>query len=316
MKLRSITEAWNRFFFTPTSPLPVSLFRILYGISVMLTVMLLHGDWLAWYGAHSWMSVATMYQAEPGTRLDVLALLPQNDYCIQVFFWVFLAATVFLTIGLLTRVSAVTVFLCLTSMQQRNLYILHGGDTFLRVAGFFLMFAPAGAALSIDRLIRVRRGREPGDIQLVNPWAQRMIQFELSLMYFTAFWWKSMGETWVNGTALYYVIHLDEIRRFPIPQWIGHPLILKLGSWLTLALEFSLGTLVWIKEFRYPLLLAGMLFHLCLEYALNVPMFQWDVLSAYVLFIDPADILRAKNRLLLFLPPVHWQASATRIVEP
>ncbi|MGC2656332.1 MAG: hypothetical protein WA324_00030, partial [Bryobacteraceae bacterium] len=95
----------------------------------------------------------------------------------------------------------------------------------------------------------------------------------------------------------------DEIRRFPIPQWIGHPLILKLGSWLTLALEFSLGTLVWIKEFRYPLLFAGVLFHLCLEYSLNVPMFQWDVLSAYVLFIDPADILRAQNRLLLSRRP-------------
>ena len=57
-----------------------------------------------------------------------------------------------LAVGLFTRVNSVIVFICLASMQQRNLYITHGGDTFLRVAGFFLMFAPAGAALSIDRL--------------------------------------------------------------------------------------------------------------------------------------------------------------------
>jgi hypothetical protein len=40
------------------------------------------------------------------------------------------------------------------------------------------------------------------------------------------------------------------------------------------------------------LLVLGLLFHLCLEYSLNIPMFQWDVLTAYVLFIQPADLER------------------------
>lgn len=122
-----------------------------------------------------------------------------------------------------------------------------------------------------------------------------MIQIELALVYFTSFWWKSMGAPWVDGTALYYVVHLQEVQRFPIPHWIQQPVILKLGSWFALALEFSLGVLIWIKELRYPLLLLGLLFHLSLEYALNIPMFQWDILSAYILFIDPADLERAWN---------------------
>jgi hypothetical protein len=65
-----------------------------------------------------------------------------------------------------------------------------------------------------------------------------------------------------------------------------------MGSWFTLLLEFSLGVLIWFRRLRYPLLLIGVLFHLCLEYALNLPMFEWDVLSAYVLFVDPADMER------------------------
>jgi hypothetical protein len=40
------------------------------------------------------------------------------------------------------------------------------------------------------------------------------------------------------------------------------------------------------------LLLLGLLFHLAIEYALNLPMFAWDVLAAYVLFVDPADLAR------------------------
>jgi Vitamin K-dependent gamma-carboxylase len=69
-------------------------------------------------------------------------------------------------------------------------------------------------------------------------------------------------------------------------------MVLKLGAWFALALDFSLGVLIWVKELRYPLLALGVLFHLCLEYSLNIPMFQWDILSAYILFIDAGDISR------------------------
>jgi hypothetical protein len=48
-----------------------------------------------------------------------------------------------------------------------------------------------------------------------------------------------------------------------------------------------------VKDLRYILLAMGLLFHLSLEYSLNIPMFQWDILSAYILFVDPADITRA-----------------------
>jgi hypothetical protein len=69
--------------------------------------------------------------------------------------------------------------------------------------------------------------------------------------------------------------------------------MLKFGSWAALALEFSLGVLIWIKELRYVILALGVLFHLWLEYSLNVPLFEWEVLSAYVLFIEPDDMMRA-----------------------
>ena len=295
MRLRRLAHAWNEFFFAPQRPTPISLFRILYGCCVLATLILLHPDWLTWFGVHSWETLSTIRQIEPGTRLNLFTVIPQSDAWINGLFWVFLASAVCLTAGFVTRLNTVVVYLCLTSIHQRNLYINHGGDTFLRVAGFFLIFAPAGAAFSVDRLLRIRRGKEGAEIQPRSPWAQRMIQFELALVYFTSFWWKSMGAPWVDGTALYYVLHLEEIRRFPVPHWIQQPVILKLGSWLALALEFSLGVLIWIKELRYPLLLAGLLFHLCLEYTLNIPMFQWDILSAYVLFVDPADLTRAWN---------------------
>ena len=291
MILQKFGRAWQQFFFTPQSPLPIAVFRILYGLCVSGTVILLHSDWLNWFGVHSWVSLSTMQTVEPGVRLNLFTVMPQNDHFIALFFWVFLGFCALLTVGLWTRFSSVAVFLCLTSIQQRNLFITNGGDTFLRVAGFFLMFAPAGAALSLDRLRRVRKGLESSEILPKAPWAQRMIQLELSFLYCLSFWWKMKGVTWRNGTALYYVTHLHELQRFPLPGWVQYPAVLRMGTWFTLVLELSLGVLIWFRPFRYPLLLLGLLFHLCLEYALNIPMFEWIILCAYVLFIEPADLL-------------------------
>jgi hypothetical protein len=287
-----VTKAWEHFFFTPQSPVPIALFRILYGMCVTATVVLLHSDWLDWFGVHGWVSQSTMTRIEPSLRLNLFTVMPPDDRWIAAFFWIFLAFALLLTIGLWTRFSSVAVFLCLASIQQRNTLITHSGDTFLRIAGFFLIFAPAGAALSLDRLIRVRRRLEGTVIPPKAPWAQRMIQFQLALLYFSSFLWKMKGNTWLHGTALYYVVHLHSIARFPLPGWVQYPEILKIGSWLTLLFEFCMGILIWFRRFRYPLLLLGLLFHLCLEYALNLPMFQWDILAAYVLFIEPADIDR------------------------
>lgn len=295
MTLRVLVRAWNKFFFAEQSPVPIALFRIFYGVMVTATLLQLRPDWLTWYGVHGWVSFPTARALEPGTRLNLFALIPQNDSWIEALFWVALASAVLLTIGLLTRVNSLLVFLCLTSIQQRNLYITHGGDTFLRLAGFFLIFAPAGAVFSLDRLVRMWRGKEPADLQPRSPWAQRMIQLQLALMYLVAFLQKIKGAPWLEGTALFYVYHLDELRRFPLPSWFFHPTVLKLGSWLALVLEFCLGVLIWVKKFRYPLMALGVLFHLWLEYSLNIPLFQWDILTAYILFVDPADIARAWN---------------------
>ncbi|HXP78883.1 MAG TPA: HTTM domain-containing protein [Verrucomicrobiae bacterium] len=294
MTLRGLFRSWNEFFYKPQSPSPVCLFRIFYGVIILADLLMLRPEWLMWYGPHAFTTLNTTHFLFRGPSMSLFELLPQTDLAINTFFWVFLFCTVCLTVGFMTRFTAVAVYLCLGSIEMRNGFILNSGDTLMLVCGFFLMFAPSGALFSVDHWLRVRRGRVDAGVPLCSPWAQRMLQIQTAVVYFATFYWKTLGILWINGTAVYYALRLDDFHRFPLPP-LHNLFLIKTLTWSTLAIEFALGVLIWFKETRYPVLLAGICLHIGIEYAMNIPLFEWMIVATYINFVEPEDLSRSWN---------------------
>ncbi len=298
MTLRSLAAAWDDFWFKPQPPTAIALYRILFGVLVLCYGALLASDLLVWLGPRGILSQATAYQWSQRAPIHLIDGLPPGDGWVVTFFALFMWAALCLTLGISTRLSGLLVFLGLVSIHHRNMLILNSGDTLLRINAFLLIFSPAGTALSLDRLRRVRSGLETGDPPQSAPWAQRLIQVQLAMMYFSTFLVKTHGSFWLNGTAVYYVTRLQEFWRFPVPYLFEHLWMIRCLTWGTLLVEFSLAFLVWFSELRYAVLAAGLLLHLGLEYSMNVPLFQWIAVSTYVTFLEPQHLLRARDWLL------------------
>jgi hypothetical protein len=105
VSLRSFAMLWNEFFFRKQSPVLIALFRMGYGMLVVITLWLLRPDWFNWYGTHAWLSLPTAMKLEPGHRLNLFSIIPQTNTWIDVIFWIALASSVLLTVGLFTRTS-------------------------------------------------------------------------------------------------------------------------------------------------------------------------------------------------------------------
>jgi hypothetical protein len=274
----------------------VAVYRICFGVILLLNGLFLLPDAAALYGPDGVLPREAARALPHANGLNVLAWLPENNGWVSAFFAVYLVAAACLSAGLLTRSSAAVVFLCLVSLHHRNLIVLNSADTFLRLASFYLVFSAAGRALSVDRWLRVRCGTEPpGEPAPAAPWAQRLIQIQLAVAYLATVHAKLHGNPWVYGTAVYYVVRVREFDRFPVPYLFDHLWTIKLLTWGTLVVEFSLGVLVWLRDLRYPVLLAGVMLHLGLEYSMNIQLFQWVMLSAFVLFVDAKDFRRRQN---------------------
>ncbi len=299
-QLARLRDAWRKFFFQPVPAVNLCLFRIFFGLVVLESAFLNLADVPTWYGVNGTLGREIVTNVLGSKCLDLLLFLPPTDSAVWSFYFVHIISAFCFTIGLFTRVSSIALYFTMSSLHFRNPVIINAGDDLMRVYSFFLMFSPAGATLSIDNLLRKRkpdsehskRGSEPAVAEdcTITPWTQRLIQLELTLAYFQYFWTKVGGNTWIDGTAVYYVLNNTTIEHFPWPLDRRNILVAKLLTWGTLVIEFFLWNLIWVKRFRYYVLFGGVLLHLGLEYTLNIPVFQHVILVSYILFVDPVHL--------------------------
>ncbi len=303
--LSSLVSAWNNFWYRPMSTLTLAIFRVAFGALLIQYGLLLIPDLFVWFGKNGIISSETVNSWNPYVHFNLLNLFPNNDTWMIVVFTLFMIASLFLTTGFLTKASSVIVFLCLNSFHARAFLIINSGDNFMRLLSFWLIFSPAGKSFSIDHLLRLGKNNNTDFNAQTNaaPWAQRLMQINMTLLYAQTFAQKIVGRTWQNGTAVYYSSRMQDMQHFPSFGLFEHFWICKLLTWTTLAIELSLCTLIWIRPIRYYVLAAGILMHLVIDWTMNIPQFEWVMICSYILFINPKDLsllmnLNLKERLM------------------
>ena len=285
MKSR-IVAAWNRFFFQPIPAYSLGLFRIAYAAVLLVILALLLPDVPVWYGEEGVLPAAKAATVLTPPRLSPLTWFPPSLLAVYAVFGCAMVAAVALLIGFWSRWASIVVWLCVVTLHHRNVYLLNAGDHLLRNLSFLLMFAPAGAAFSLDRWRRIRRGVASPGVPMIVPWAQRLLQLQICILYFDSVLFKLSGSYWLDGTAAYYVFSLDEFKRFPVPAICATLWFSRIATWLALVTEGAMATLIWIRPLRKYVLFAGIALHLGLEYTINIPLFQWVVLASFCLFLD------------------------------
>lgn len=320
MSLKQIVAAWDQFWFSNGSPLPVAVFRITFGLLVLIHALLLVPDMYVWFGNRGALTYQTVVDwANHLVTLNILNLFPGSDQWMVCVIAILMVAAISLMVGFKSRIASTVVFLCLTSLYHRNPFIYNSGDTYMRVAAFWMIFADSGAMLSVDNMLR---RRQLGVAQVaaniipeVSMWPLRLLQIHMVGVYCHTYFKKVVGDVWVNGEAVYYSSRIEDLYRLPIPFIFDNMLICQILTYGTLVIEFSLFTLIWIKEFRYWLLACATIMHLVIEYHMNIPEFEWWMITSYVLFVYPHDLEPVVNRICNWFSPVK-KVAAKELTKP
>ena len=315
--LRRLDEYW----FGYGSPVSIGVVRIFVGFWALTNFLIVSIDFDAWFtergyvphdyavvkmpslggkmeGAWSWWSLP--FDVPRVSLVNFFGLGTSSTWMIIVYAITVLAALTTM-LGMWTRISSILLAIGTVTIHHRNGFILHGGDTVLRVMVLYVALAPSGAACSLDRVIGLWRGRISPAMPQVSLWPQRLMAYNVALIYLTTFWHKMRGDQWKNGTATWYPARLNEFDRFWVPQFLNDPPFVQISTYGTLAVELALGTLVFFKAWRKWVLLSGLLMHAYIEYSMNIPLFAFVICSCYVAFYSGEEVqdwfrrLGAKN---------------------
>lgn len=286
MKLKNVISGYRTFLTDEISPVPVATYRILFGVIALTNAFFLWPDRLAWFSDAGVLPLQ-LGQSLIGTdRLNLFNLFGASVPVVELVFYVHVVSALGIFLGLFTRVSTICFYLTLASFHHRNLFIIHSGDTLLRLMAFWMVFAPSSEVLSLDSFFRGYSKRK------VSGFAVRMMQLQLCLLYFVSFYWKATGPSWLNGTAVHLVGELDQFARFPLPLFLNTVWGSCFLTWTTLLVEGLFPFAVWFEETRLWMLGAAVILHAGLEYSLNVQLFQFVITSVFVLFLKEEELVR------------------------
>jgi hypothetical protein len=288
-------ESWERFWFAQRETSTLALIRITFGVLMLAWAISLSTNLLTFFGPTG------IITAQPRTEAwGILRWFPSESAVLALYAILLLAAicTIF---GLATRLATLALFVCVISFERRNPFVFNSGDAVIRNLSFFLMLAPAGAALSLDRLRRNRSNFWSFPVR--SHWPIRLMQIQLCVIYLAAVWAKVRGVTWNDGTAVSYALRIDDLARFPLPHYVAEsPLIVSLATYGTLAVELAIPILVWNRKARPWVLLAGIGMHMTIDYRIMVGFFSYAIILMYLSFLPPE---RASAVILWIRQRVH-----------
>jgi hypothetical protein len=289
-RLSALALAWQSFWFQPQQMYTLGVVRMAFGaLAVMWGLWLLpmRNGLLDADGvtpkqpstAYTW-GIFAVWNTNAAMLIGIVALV---------------SAALALTVGWHSRLAAVLVFVLVMSFERRVPLAFNGGDVLVRIEALFLAISPCGAALSLDQR---RRTGSFWSAQTRPNWPIRLMQVQLSLIYFAAAQAKLSGGAWLHGTAVSYVLRLEDMQRVTAPEWLStNALAMNMVTWAVIATELAVGIFVWFPRLRPWALALGVLMHLSIDVFIQIGVFSYALFVMYLAWLSPETVKLLPEKL-------------------
>lgn len=256
-------QAWNRFWFTPASPFPCAVLRILIGLIVVAHLLTLSGDLDRWFSRDAMLSQANIRALinanvdDPFFHYSYFSVLTPTEAAIA--HWAAIAVALLFTLGALTRVTgAVTLIALLAYIHRMPIVVAHAESVLVFLLAY-LVIAPSGALFSIDAWLAARRGRpagkQPDEPSVAAGIALRMIQVHLAAFIAMMGMSKFYGDAWWDGIAIWHLLAQTHSRPLDLTFLRRNEYLLNFWTHAVAYFELAFPVLVWPRLTR-PIMLA------------------------------------------------------------
>ncbi|MEX0274163.1 MAG: HTTM domain-containing protein [Flavobacteriaceae bacterium] len=255
----------------------LSLFRVFLAFHIIKKV------YLIWGSQSVLLSSNSLFFEHTDTILDFFGIDSSIILERPSIFLITIVALALLTmLGIGRKVTLVLLFISIKILQDLVYPILNGGDNLMILVMLYLLFTNCFEHFTIGGKSR----RDTSKIsRLVSNLAVYSICFHLGYVYFISAIHKIHADVWFNGTALYYIMHLERFKS-PLSELINNNgFITTLATYFTIMFELLFVFLVWNKRYRSLFLISGIFLHLGIYFFMMIYDFEIFFISLYGFFL-------------------------------
>lgn len=268
-----------------------SILRIIYGVALLaLYVPSMAERSLLWGPASFWVDPESKRRGY--WTFDTL-FSKDSAILFDVAYFSFLVIIVLFIIGWRTRVITPVLLLFVVAIHSNNSYMLNGGDTLLRITLLFMLFANLSEHYSLDARRRKRQSA-PGN-SIVPTYVSNAAHnaglilscFQIIVVYTTSGIWKLLGDEWLDGTALFYSLRIDNFMLYPALNeliWQSTPLI-QVATFVSLWVQTLFVVFILWRPTRIFVLVSLIFMHLGIALLLGLWTFSLVMIALDMLFI-------------------------------
>jgi len=235
------------------------------------------------------------------------------DWQMSLFFVLWIMVLIGLLVGYQTKLMTILNWVLIVSIHERNIFMLSGADTVMRVMSFWIMWIPLGRAYALDRRLN------PTLPETVFAFPLRIIQLQLAFIYLATALLKGHGIMWLDGSAVYTALQLRAFTH-PIADWMlatAPYWMFQIMSWFTFIAEGAFFVLMFLPfgqpKFKGLGLLMMGLVHVGIGVLMAIPNFSLVMLACYFLFVEGTWLTRVGN---MFFPRHNFKDIASLAPTP
>ncbi len=207
--------------------------------------------------------------------------------------WLAAAATVAMSLGVLTRLATATTFAIVAYNVFLSTTHFHNNRAYLLIVLGLLAVAPCGRELSVDAWLRRRRGLPALDLS-APAWPLWLLRFECAAVYGASGLSKLVDPDWFGGTVTWQrvVQARAQLEGWPLPDWAVSVLTdrsFHTGAAKVIVLtELFIAAGLWWRGTRYAAVWVAVAFHVVIDLSAAVQVFSYLAIAALVIWAVPS----------------------------
>lgn len=185
------------------------------------------------------------------------------------------------------------------SLINRNGLISDGGDNLLYVCLFYMLFMNVTAYFSFKLKDKPKLSYKFQEQRaILHNFGVIFVIAQLSLMYFMSGFYQAMGERWSSGTAVYYIMQVEQYSIGLLPDFlITNPEFIVMATYASVLIKLAFPFAIFNRYTKYIVLTGIVLFHLGILFQMGLVTFSLIMIAMDLLLITNKEY-RACHKML------------------